>query len=246
MTSSVPNGSRRKKKRNLNSILREAWLTRKYRASAFAQGFSYDWSASRYNRIAIVNLLLSRSIGGDYLEIGCAGNQLFDAVMAVRKVGVDPAQGGTHRMTSDAYFAQCPEARFDVIFIDGLHTYDQVRRDLVHALTAVKPGGWIAMHDMLPRDWIDEHVPQISTAGWTGDGWKAAFELAATPGLEFRLVAIDHGVVVIKVAAPAPRLTDFSTVLGPRRFNYLYDHAGELPIVDWPEFRQWIDRLTPP
>ena len=39
---------------------------------------------------------------------------------------------------------------------------------------ALKPGGSIAIHDMLPRDWIEEHVPQISTRAWTGDGWKGA------------------------------------------------------------------------
>ena len=39
-------------------------------------------------------------------------------------VGVDPLLGGTHRMTSDAFFAANADA-FDLIFIDGLH---QVRR----------------------------------------------------------------------------------------------------------------------
>ena len=56
----------------------------------------------------------------DYLEIGCADNDLFDAVMAGRKVGVDPLRGGTHRLTSDAFFAGYDGEPFDVVFIDGL------------------------------------------------------------------------------------------------------------------------------
>ena len=78
---------------------------------------------------------------GNYLEIGCANNDLFDAVMAGRKVGVDPLRGGTHRLTSDVFFAGCGGEPFDVVFIDGLHLYDQVRRDLDGALGVLKPGG---------------------------------------------------------------------------------------------------------
>ncbi len=239
--SPIPMGSARKKRRSLGSLLREVWLMRKLRASRYDAGFDYDWHAIRYNRLAVVNLLMSGRPGGDYLEIGCAGNQLFDAVIARHKIGIDPVRGGTHRMTSDAWFAANPQVRFDVIFIDGLHTYDQVRRDLDHALGAIRQGGWIALHDMLPRDWVDEHVPQISTSGWTGDGWKCAFELAATEGLDFRLIAIDHGVLVIKVAQPGVKLADLRGDLAPRRFDYLHLNSDKLPISDWDEARDWIE-----
>ena len=63
-----------------------------------------------------------------------------------------------------------------MVFIDGLHLYDQVRRDVANALAVVPAGGWIALHDMFPRDWIEEHTPQISTSRWTGDPWKVGFE----------------------------------------------------------------------
>src|SRR5271168_4845465 len=103
--------------------------------------FDFDWAAIRYNRISVVNLLLADRPNGRYLEIGCADNVLFDAVMAADKVGVDPRRGGTHRMTSDAFFAAYAGPPFDVVFIDGLHLYPQVRRDLVNALAHLSPGG---------------------------------------------------------------------------------------------------------
>ena len=81
-----------------------------------------------------------------------------------------------------------------------------MRRDLDGALGRAQAGGWIAIHDMLPRDWLEEHVPQIRTRAWTGDGWKVAFELLASADVEFRLLAIDHGVVVVKPLARAPRI----------------------------------------
>ena len=212
---------------------------RRYRHARCDGVFEYDWAAAHYDRRAVVNLLLAGNPDGDYLEIGCADNALFDAVMARRKVGVDPHRGGTHRMTSDAYFATHAE-RFDVVFVDGLHLYDQVRRDLDGALSALKPGGWIAFHDMLPRDWLEEHVPQIRTRGWTGDGWKVAFELLASTDVDFRLLAIDHGVLVVKPLVDKPAILDLSATLARERFEYLYRNFARLPIVDYDEAADWI------
>jgi hypothetical protein len=97
--------AREKKKLSLNTLVREFILINRHRKARHEGALAYDWRAIRYNRMAVVNLLLKHSGGEDYLEIGCAGNDLFDAVMAPRKIGVDPVRGGTHRQTSDAFFA---------------------------------------------------------------------------------------------------------------------------------------------
>ncbi len=230
-----------RKPRSLGTILREARLVRRYSHHRCDAEFDYDWTTLRYNRLSIVNLLLSSKPAGRYLEIGCADNVLFDAVMAAEKVGVDPVRGGTHRMTSDAFFARYDGPPFDMIFIDGLHLYPQVRRDLVNALARLAPGGWIAMHDMLPRDWLEEHVPQIRTDRWTGDGWKVAFELAAAEAIDFRLLAMDYGVLVARPLASAASLPDLSATLAEKRFSYLQAHIGELPLADYGDGRAWID-----
>jgi hypothetical protein len=237
MASIMPRG---KKRLSLNSIVREFILVNRHKQGRFDYAFDYKWDDINYNRKAVVNLLMAETPDGDYLEIGCAGNDLFDAVMAGRKVGVDPVRGGTHRLTSDVFFAGYDGDPFDVVFIDGLHLYDQVRRDLDGALGVLKPGGWIAIHDMLPRDWFEEHVPQIRTRAWTGDGWKVAFELLASADVEFRLLAIDHGVVVVKPLTRAPRIPDLSAILGAARFAYLYEHYGRLPIVGYHDASAWI------
>jgi SAM-dependent methyltransferase len=246
-----PAMSRTRKKLSLATIVREFVLVRRYRQARWEGVFDYDWSAVNYDRRAVVNLLLAGNPDGDYLEIGCADNALFDAVMARRKVGVDPRQGGTHRMTSDAFFADANQEgddreRFDVVFVDGLHLYDQVRRDLDGALSVLKPGGWIAFHDMLPRDWLEEHVPQICTRGWTGDGWKLAFELLASPDMAFRLLAIDHGVLVAKPLTARPRIPDLSATLARERFSYLYRNFGQLPVVGYQEAADWVASYSTP
>ena len=96
-------------------------LVAQYSANAHPMQFDWDWKQVNYNRIALVNLLISLSGDNpDYLEIGCADNELFDSVIAASKTGVDPASGGTHRETSDSFFASNTKT-FDVVFIDGLH-----------------------------------------------------------------------------------------------------------------------------
>jgi hypothetical protein len=240
VTSELDPMARRSKKPSLNTIVREFILVNRYKQNRFDHAFDYEWGGINYDRKAVVNLLMAETPDGSYLEIGCAGNDLFDAVMAERKVGVDPVRGGTHRLTSDAFFAGYDGEPFDVVFIDGLHLYDQVRRDLDGALGVLKPGGWIALHDMLPRDWFEEHVPQIRTRGWTGDGWKVAFELLASTEVEFRLVAIDHGVVVVRPLTRAPRIPNLSAALGAARFGYFHENFERLPVVGYHDAAAWI------
>ena len=204
------------------------------------RSFDWDWSAINYNRIALVNLLLSKMSDPHYLEIGCATNHLFDSVHAARKVGVDPTSGGTERTTSDEFFKKNTET-FDVIFIDGLHTYAQVRRDVINAIKAAKTKGWIALHDMLPCHWIEHHVPRLSPHRvWTGDVWKVAFELAQTEGIEFKILKIDHGVGVFRLLNKDATLKNLHDELHNKEFSYYYDNLQKLPIVEWQKAQEWL------
>ncbi|HET7873735.1 MAG TPA: class I SAM-dependent methyltransferase, partial [Terriglobales bacterium] len=130
-------------------FLRDSYLRFKYRHHAFHGAIDWKWEKINYNRIALVNLLAATKHEPSYLEIGCNTNDLFNSVPASQKVGVDPACGGTLRLTSDAFFAANKQL-FDIVFIDGLHTYEQVRKDVVNSIKFLKPGGYIALHDMLP------------------------------------------------------------------------------------------------
>jgi hypothetical protein len=218
-----------------------AKLQATYGIDIASRRFEFDWRATNFNRIAVVNLLLADKPDGHYLEIGCANNDLFDSVIAKHKVGVDPQQGGTHRLTSNEFFARNGGARYDVVFIDGLHTYEQTRQDVINALRCVGKNSWIALHDMFPRDWLEEHVPRIS-GGWNGDVWKVAFELASAPDIDFKLLKIDHGVGVLRVLKEGATIPDMQGTLGDKRFPYFYEHAATLPLVDYAEGRAWIEQ----
>jgi hypothetical protein len=229
--------------RRLYAIERErnryAKLLQQHQDRAFPETIPWGWSNIRYSRLAVVTALAARKPDGAYLEIGCFKNDTFDAVAMPMKVGVDPEQGGTVRATSDDFFATNTQ-RFDLVFIDGLHTYDQVHRDVANSLKAVRPGGHIVMHDMLPGNWIEQNNPRLNGGAWTGDTWKVGFELLETAGIDFRIVTVDHGVGVIRVDQPGTDLVDLSSGLTDSGFEYFFRNRTRLPLASWDEALPWM------
>lgn len=150
-------------------------------------------SAERLNAIGA-------QLGGvqRYLEIGVAKGTTFFAVEAAEKHAVDPrfrfdprsrglqSAERYHPITSDAYFLKAigQQAPFDLIFLDGLHTYSQTLRDflasqaLAHSRTV-----WL-IDDTVPRDAIaaDPDLQRVQAARqadghpddqtWMGDVFK--------------------------------------------------------------------------
>lgn len=94
-----------------------------------------------------------------YLEIGCANNETLNRITPLVRysVGVDVksyAQPVTpafrFETTSDAFFANYVGPRFDLVFIDGDHSAEQVYKDVLNALSVLTPNGLIACHDTYP------------------------------------------------------------------------------------------------
>ena len=155
-----------------------------------------DWSKILYNRMSFVNLAVQKFRNCKYLEIGCANNICFNSIPLINKIGVDPEKGGNVRDTSDNFFKN-NKKNFDVIFIDGLHHYEQCRKDIINSLKVLNENGFIFLHDMIPRSWTEENVPRLQGI-WSGDVWKVALELIKTKGIDFFIIEADHGVGVIK------------------------------------------------
>ena len=125
-----------------------------------------------------------------YLEIGCFGDDSFRPVRCARKVGVDPASGGTHRMTSDEFFAGNTE-RFDLVFIDGNHDQDFVSRDIANALRALTPRGIITLHDCWPPN------AGYESLNMCGTGWRALAWQRQAPHTDVGVGDFDFGVGVV-------------------------------------------------
>ncbi|QDD07083.1 class I SAM-dependent methyltransferase [Candidatus Methylopumilus planktonicus] len=201
--------------------------------------FNWDWNKVNFNRIALVNLLLNKFKNASYLEIGCDTNSLFNSIPLKNKIGVDPSSGGTIRKTSDDFF-KSNKVKFDVIFIDGLHTYEQVRRDIINSIKFLNKGGFICIHDMLPRNWAESHPANITTGAWLGDVWKVAFELIDNDYLEFKILKIDYGIGIIKVTNPKAKIKDLHNHLKDKDFSYYSSNLKRIPIIEWNDLQDWL------
>ena len=92
-----------------------------------------DWDKILFNRVSFIIAATQKFSNCRYLEIGCDNNICFNSIPVINKIGVDPDRGGNIKDTSDNFFKN-NKNRFDVIFIDGLHIYEQCRRDVINAL----------------------------------------------------------------------------------------------------------------
>mgnify|MGYP005997114735 CR=1 FL=1 len=150
---------------------------------------------NKKKRFEIVQELITLKNFKSYLEIGTFKDELFNYIKCEKKVGVDPVSGGNIRETSDNYFKNTKD-KFDLIFIDGLHVYAQVKKDINNSLNILNEGGIVMMHDCMPRDYYYQAVPR-SQLNWNGDTWKAFLEIRSNENFDSYCCYADEGIGVI-------------------------------------------------
>ena len=222
-------------------LLLPSYFKKFYKSLIYKNKFNYD--NSLYNRGAFINRSIiklsskgNRNFNLKYLEIGCEYNQIFNTIPLAKgmKIGVDPERGGTHRQTSDDFFKN-NSTKFDLIFIDGLHTYEQCQKDVINSLNFINEGGIILLHDMLPQNSYEEKNHR------SGDVWKVAVELQLSKNLEFKIANVDCGVGIIK---PQPNHKYFKNdkLLHSKYNDFISDYFKDLQIVSCEEAFKFIDK----
>ena len=58
-----------------------------------------------------------------------------------------------YKETADAALGRFPDASIDIVYIDSIHTYEAVCREIDQWRPKVKPGGFLAGHDYDPLAW---------------------------------------------------------------------------------------------
>lgn len=177
----------------------------KYRFFQFIYGKNKDscikFEETTLNRIGVLKYIQDKiKINNEnfsYLEIGVQHEVVFREIITENKIGVDPISGGTHKMTSDEFFNQNLKF-FDLIFIDGLHEYEQCKKDLINSIKFLNKGGLIVFHDFVPRNFLQNSVPRKSRA-WTGDVWKLGVQLTYSKNCDFFIANFDHGIGILKI-----------------------------------------------
>ena len=222
----------------LPPILNIFYLLKVYnKLKKFFIGNKFELEKNFYNRQSFIlrAILKNNPKTCKYLEIGVYKNSVFNCIplKIKNKIGVDPKSGGTHRKTSDAFFIN-NTLNFDVIFIDGLHTYEQCQRDCINSLKFLNQKGIILFHDFLPNN-NEEHKTAFS-----GDVWKVAVEILNSKNMEFKIANIDSGFGILKPKA------NHEYVIMPElkylKFEDFYKtYYKKLPIINSEEALEFID-----
>lgn len=206
----------------------------------------------------------------NYLEIGVQTGFCLFKIKADKKLAVDPQfkikitkkikaylknssnfNNEFFELTSDDFFEQKAAyinaiGGLDVVFIDGLHLYQQVLKDIKNSLNHLNEGGIILLHDCSPlsataalRGMSSEEVlatnPPDWMGIWNGDVWKAIVLMRLErPDLQIAVFDCDHGIGMIKKGKPEGKLL------------YTYEQVEEMEYADLDKNRAHLLNLKSP
>lgn len=155
---------------------------------------------------------ICRKIGAErYLEVGIREGEVISQIPVKEKVGVDPRplldrldeelMPGLDGLRvfpckSDDFFAKNTET-FDVVFVDGLHLYEQAIKDILNAFNCLNHGGFVVVHDLLPAS-AAEGARKVKPGAWNGDVWKVMHDIKENyPEIQHVVLDDDFGVGVL-------------------------------------------------
>lgn len=203
----------------------------------FFKRLNYDWK-NYPSRIEIIKKIIKNNNFKSYLEIGCDNDENFSQISIDKKIGVDPLKGGTLRMTSDEFFSD-NKISFDIIFLDGLHTYEQTIKDIKNSLKFLNENGVILVHDCLPKKIWNQIVPRMY-GHWNGDVWKAIVHARTFDYADTYTCKADHGIgMIFKRRNKNPLIINCSNFKNLKYSEYYKNHVEFMNPIS----HQYIDKI---
>lgn len=188
------------------------------------------------NRFKLLQDLINLHGYEMFLEIGTHKGKTFLPLKCKYKIAVDPSfripipfflkqliinpanfRNRYFSMTSDAFFAKKTrylEKKYnpDLIFIDGLHTFEASLKDVLNSLKYLNSKGTIVLHDCFPpskasatpakslKEAAKMDIPDW-TGAWCGDVWKtmAYLKKKYDKDLEIQVLNVDLGLGIIRL-----------------------------------------------
>jgi len=216
-------------KKSLNKLYYNIFVER------FSKKINYDFPLNFF-RWDLIDYLNQKNEYKFYLEIGCDDDQLFSKINIENKLGVDPISGGNIRKTSDEFFKE-NKIYFDLVFIDGLHMYEQVKKDILNSLKFLNSNGIILVHDCLPESLSKQAVPRYRMT-WNGDVWKAIVELRQLENIEIFTCKIDQGIAVIQNKKNTDILNLDKKAKELKFKEYYYNYEKFMRVISLDDFKK--------
>lgn len=218
------------------------------------------------NRIQLLQKLVDHYHYDNYLEIGVHKGKTFLQISCKNKIAVDPAfkitpgdylrflyhnrtnwKNRYYQMKSDEFFSR-KMSKFksknypELVFIDGLHTYQASLNDVYNSLKYLKPKGTIVLHDCFPptkaaatpAESLDD-AKRMDIEGWTGawcgDVWKtiAYLNTKFSKELEVTVLNADLGLGIIQLKENSCSGKDIDKELFDRINKLNYDELMKDP-----------------
>lgn len=151
-------------------------------------------SASLRHSAHRINALAKKLGSKTYLEIGVSKGHTFLGVDIASKDAVDPnfqfdiSRQATDQvrffdMTSDRFFVGHADRKYDIIFLDGLHTFEQTFRDFCATLSFshqktvwliddTMPNSIFSAHRNIAESMNAQESHGIANRSWHGDVYK--------------------------------------------------------------------------
>lgn len=192
-------------------------------------------------RAEIIQRAIDACGGPDYVEIGVDEGATFKVVRAARKIAIDPefrydwtAEGKDNEeffeMTSDEFFDSFDQGIDGVVYVDGLHTYEQSLRDIENVLDRMSDRSVILVDDCSPNSPSSASETMAESDGsWCGDVWKSIVHLRTTrQDLKIKTMVEFPGLAYIVFGEPDSVLEVDLVQLASAGYEYLDANSKEL------------------
>ena len=221
------------------------------------------------NRAIVLQSLITKYNYQRYLEIGIYKGKTLLPLDCKYKIAVDPAfrvsplfllkwifknpkniRNKYFVMTSDEFFKKKTEylQRKDkpqLIFIDGLHTFEASLNDVFNSLKILDPKGIIVLHDCLPphsaaatpaeslKGAVKTEIPGW-TGAWCGDVWKCMAYIKEKHSKELDVFVLNAdlglGIIKLKVDRFSPTKIDYNCFerIDSKDFDFLMKDPEQL------------------
>ncbi len=147
------------------------------------------------NKTELINYFINLRNYGHYLEITVHNEkENFIHIRCADKKNITSGSVNNFEATNDNN-----NDKFDLIFIDGVHTEEQVLKDINYAQQKLSKHGVIILHDCMPPDaWHQRDIEEFHAGeNWNGTVWKAALRVFNESFFKCTLLDMDWGCGII-------------------------------------------------
>lgn len=216
------------------------------------------------DRTRIIQEIVNHNQANIYLEIGIDWGFSYLDILCPKKIGVDPRIrikkskkfysyfknpsnifNNLYEITSDEFFKTqiefLTQNGLDVVFIDGLHTYEQSLRDVENSLKYLNKNGLIIMHDVNPASESSTRTAKC------GDVWKTIVHLRSNyADLKVFVLNYTHGLGIITKGKPESMLELHSENIKNLSYEFLNNNRFELLNLKNPQQLKELLKSIPP